>query len=832
LIQQLGFDDDHVALLFDKCYNSLVNHTFLSPNRSMVEKRYRGLVERFGLESRPDLADRLESSFQEVLQATIGNPVDAANVSLLLLLYELSHKPLESTHTRIETKAILRSANDADSHREPVIVKSAVNEDDDDLRQWKHEFSDDSDTEFYDEDVAAQEIESSKPSHDSPSGAEVSFETDDREFKHSKLEAFRPFTQAQDESPAAMSAAHRTAFDFATLTTHVHPRLIQEASTAMHVTVAQLLRDCCAVLRGSECVFAEWDATRSLYVFAAHKVIISHCTPFSLQNAVAGTVLPAATLLRRMQSLSVSKMSSIVSAFLHFVNRRIEEFHGKVDSFERAVASRSAVVGLMQLLALTSSSCELKTCSVLSSIWDSYQSAPPVDSLNDVTTGPHPVALLSLLFDVVCETERSSASGSDVVESLRSCLLSCVSPIVDMAHSWISNGSIHDPWDEFFVRVNPKTEDADIVLSRVPTFLHSTVRDVIFDCGRSIRIMRMFSSAFCPPPAPTRQLIFSNDQTLLERTVDDLACQVAHHRDTLSAQLLVMMEHRCELLVHFATLRAVFFMEQGDLAREFSSRVFDISTSVHRSAVTAFFVEAVDTCGYLRRAFLDNFSLTCGSSSSIGNEFSRGSSVSVSTDVLLSAFDVIDSLQLTYTSQYPLSEMLSADVMVDYHAVFRFLLRIEHAKHLVVDRARSNRSTSVTHSDSIFRFMFLHFIDALRNYVFADVIASSWPAFVRSFFEVKNLQDLDQRHVDYLKNICRQCLLVPQFRILHSQVVKLLHTAREYAYGLVATTDLIPRFRQQIEVLVTMLRTVISSGNNSLEPLLFLLNQNGYYRKM
>ncbi|KAK8861575.1 hypothetical protein IAR55_002397 [Kwoniella newhampshirensis] len=392
---------------------------------------------------------------------------------------------------------------------------------------------------------------------------------------------------------------------------------------------------------------------------------------------------------------------------------------------------------------------------------------------------------------LVSKIHSHTRHGDPLIRNFTDQILEDVSkPFFATLQRWIFSGELHDPFQEFFVQLNPENsslrdgqaspagdigfeggidaaggqEEAHKVWEKkyvfvkgmVPGFVSEDFGKKIFSTGRSLNFIRYScrDSDWIETQAKLanagRALKYS-DLAGLERSIDD-AYSIASQR------LLEIFFDKFVLLDHLRALKSYLMLGAGDftelLMEALAPRLSKPAISLYRHHLTSDLESAIrgsnaqyDSPDILRR--LDARIL----------EYSHGETG-------------WDCFALEYKVEAPLNAVLDARAMTEYDKLFNHLWRLKR-----VEVALSQGWMRVTSGSRIYERIpglsndwhhcrivqaeMVHFLRQLQAFCQLEVIECSWAAFVD--FTEKREGDLDSlisAHREYLDRVVRKVLLL------------------------------------------------------------------------
>ncbi|KAI9632597.1 Spc98 family-domain-containing protein, partial [Dioszegia hungarica] len=382
---------------------------------------------------------------------------------------------------------------------------------------------------------------------------------------------------------------------------------------------------------------------------------------------------------------------------------------------------------------------------------------------------------------------------------------------------WIFSGDLHDPFEEFFVQLNPDPlmregstpystdlgfgsgldaigsgDEAGkvwekkyvFVKAMVPGFVNEDFGKKIFSTGRSLNFIRYtcHDSEWIETQAKLanagRALKYS-DLAGLERSIDD-AYAIASDR------LLEIFFDKFRLLEHLRALKSYLMLGAGDftevLLEAISPRLAKPAISLYRHHLTSDLETAI-----------------------------RGSNAQYDDPDILRRLDARileyahgelgwDCFALEYKVEAPLNALLDSRAMAEYDRLFHHLWRVKRVEVAlssgwmkVVSSSRMFEKIPELgnnwHSARIVQAEMVHFLRQLQAFYQLEVIECSWAALME--FTAKRQGDLDsliQAHRTYLDRVVKKVLLLGHRRD-KDILLGLVQDAFEYILQFRAATD-------------------------------------------
>ncbi|CAL8109580.1 unnamed protein product [Orchesella dallaii] len=135
----------------------------------------------------------------------------------------------------------------------------------------------------------------------------------------------------------------------------------------------------------------------------------------------------------------------------------------------------------------------------------------------------------------------------------------------------------------------------------------------------------------------------------------------------------------------------------------------------------------------------------------------------VKSKKLTSRYEVLDNITLNYSVEWPLSILLTDDLLINYEKLFTFLMRLYRAELLLLSlssvlkfKGSKSRQLVILHH---YRYRMLHFVRTLRHYINVTVIHCAWTELASSFHKMNSLDRIYEGLVRHIKFVTTNCLL-------------------------------------------------------------------------
>ncbi|KAJ5760933.1 hypothetical protein N7520_008089 [Penicillium odoratum] len=364
----------------------------------------------------------------------------------------------------------------------------------------------------------------------------------------------------------------------------------------------------------------------------------------------------------------------------------------------------------------------------------------------------------------------SSSHGDPFVCAFAEKLLVHVTqPFYDMLRSWIYDGELSDPYEEFFVAEGKGKPDEDprriatsvwetkYVLDEkmLPSIITEEFANKVFLIGKSLNFIRYACGDSAWVEAYSKEAskeLKYGDTATLEISIDEAY-------KTTMARLIHLMDNKFKLFDHLQALKKYLLLGQGDfialLMESLASNLDRPANSQYRHTLTAQLEHAIrasnaqyDSPDVLRRLDARMLELSHGE---IG----------------------WDCFTLEYKIDAPVDVVITPYGSTQYLKVFNFLWRVkrvEFALNSTWRRCMTGARGVLAHVDDkvgpdwkrarCVTAEMIHFVCQLQYYILFEVIESSWDTLQAAISKPDcTLDDLIMAHKEYLNSITHKGLL-------------------------------------------------------------------------
>ncbi|KAJ9640045.1 phosphoribosylformylglycinamidine synthase [Coniosporium tulheliwenetii] len=403
----------------------------------------------------------------------------------------------------------------------------------------------------------------------------------------------------------------------------------------------------------------------------------------------------------------------------------------------------------------------------------------------DGSANRHTFKYLEALFDDTNIAQMAGDPGT--FRFMADIFFECLQTYLKPVRKWMEEGELETDDQIFFVGVSDKGSEASslwherFVLRHgtdgnlhAPKFLHPAVRKV-FNTGKSITFLKelghnRMQDAFRTDVEPSLEFetVCSQNPAMLLTPFAELFNAAFENwiRSKHSAASLTLRQRlyeECGLWRSLDALEYIYFSRDGTLFQAFADELFERLEG-------------------RRRVWDDRFLLTelaQTTFSGIGcvNEDSIAIRVT-STKYPRRSIKTLSSISIEYMLPWSITNVIRRTSFKTYQRIFTFLLQVYRAKHLLRKLDfRSSHAVKVTkHTHLIYslRYHMLWFTDILHAYLTSTVIDASTTTMRKRMAEAEDIDAMATVHEDYINRLRSQCLLSKNLAPIHQAIISLL----------------------------------------------------------
>ncbi|KAF1991204.1 hypothetical protein K402DRAFT_323773 [Aulographum hederae CBS 113979] len=707
-------------------------HQFGRVNQFDVRNSYDGLIEKFDVLNREDLAEALKPRLEE-----LGRLRGKWTPELLSFILQLSDRPVEKTQLD-SLKALRPKTPDKILTWEEIIADDPLTEE----GVWENVDFTAPDSE--DDWVPETETRRRRKVKPSPSDAE-----EDREEIQSYVE--QPHIQELQEI--------------------VRSQFWNDNQNIETFSELQIIREVLFMLRGLSC---------SLYG-------LSGLQAFSLspkmENRIPSKLLD---ILRSLGDLGgsfgrlrewskSSQQVPLLQTFQSSIAKYIRTFDAEATRLEFSFVSPSTPT----TVSLTAVHDEIRSCArPLQRLTELVSKLPPTDK--------YPFACLEMLFDTVCLSQATAEH--EVFKLSASIFFDCLQTYLRPVRAWMDQGELVTGDEVFFVAMSDKSSERSRIwhdqhalrtnaqgFLHAPRFLHPASQK-IFNTGKSIVFLRELGNAVTGSAAPEPQLDLEHVcgdfnvglappfQELFYAAFEEWIESKYNHA---SVDLKLAMVSTCGLWQSLDSLEYTYFSKDGSLFQAYAEAVFEKIDMRRRGWHDRFILAELAQSVFGAAPSLDPRRLT------VRSVPGKDSNLSVK---------VLSRIVVEYNLPWPIMNVIPKSSMGVYQAIFTFLLQVYRSKYLLcrihVKRTKASRDlASFENAVLLIRQRLNWFNDVLQSYLLEAVLDTATRDMRKSMAEADDIDTMANIHSAYISKIENQCLLAKNLQPIHQAVISLLDLA-------------------------------------------------------
>ncbi|KAL7749198.1 Microtubule-nucleating Tub4p (gamma-tubulin) complex component [Sorochytrium milnesiophthora] len=562
----------------------------------------------------------------------------------------------------------------------------------------------------------------------------------------------------QDQAPSGQPRLPKPEVSQPSLTGY--ERYLESTKDRFRVTEAELLRDLMYVFQGIDGKFIRYSTHTSTYRLDATILV-----PQSVRDLVE-KLAELGWMYRRLSQFLNEKANDaafglVGQSFCSALRKELAEYYRLIAVLESQIASASPEKGddkdddgndeepsATATKSLTQRGLTLKRLLVWSvdPLCRLQIAVSLVDSCHDHKGG----ALVSIVHTYVHH-------GDPTVSSF------ACEPFFTMLRAWVHEGELVDPYDEFFVAVQPGFKEDQWWKSKytcraamIPEFMSKGLAKKVFDIGKSLNFLRFCCNDVDWVAEQSRRgdalhAVSYDDLDTLEASIDDV------YTSTTKRVTRILYE-KYALQSHLLAMKKYLLLGQGDFIQVLMDSVTLLlskpASTLHRHNLTSNLETAVrssnaqfDSANVLKRLDLRIAETNPGDQ----------------------GWDVFG---LDYHVDMPINTIFSAHAMKKYYTLFHFLFKLKRVEYTLsrgwqrqIKHARLLASLTDTEDIAqVSRIQWsemLHLIYQFQYYIQFEVIECAWAELMAQADQLKGgLDDLIAAHNRFLNSILSKGLLV------------------------------------------------------------------------
>ena len=391
-------------------------------------------------------------------------------------------------------------------------------------------------------------------------------------------------------------------------------------------------------------------------------------------------------------------------------------------------------------------------------------------------------ALISKIYSYL---EHGDESSSRTVHTL---LCTVCKPMYLMLLRWICDGTLDDPYNEFFIASDPKVngdrlwhEKYSVRASMIPKFLSLSWVKKILATGKSINFLhevchdnsaisgRDLVKASLNETSPENLFCHQGSDNLLLKTIQRAFTET-------SAHVLSILFTRYKFLEHISAMRKYLLLGQGDIIRYLLQLLEDV---LSQPASTLY---VHNLAGILETAI-------------------RATNTQFEDPDILERLDVRllqvqtgdtgwDVFSLDYKVAGPIGTVFGPDTMNRYLMLFNALWRAKRIEWMLSCAWKQQAGLHkmcktvpelkpLLHIANLLASEMIHFIHQLAYYITFEVMECSWDILIKQLRKAESLDEVIEAHEEFLLTLLRQSLLdersselLTQLRAIYDRIIE------------------------------------------------------------
>ncbi|KAL0486928.1 Tubgcp3 [Acrasis kona] len=379
----------------------------------------------------------------------------------------------------------------------------------------------------------------------------------------------------------------------------------------------------------------------------------------------------------------------------------------------------------------------------------------------------------------------------------------CV-PIFSFIRSWVFEGILEDPFEEFWVASDENVKIDELWKSKyslrssmIPSFINVEFAEQILSIGRTINFITKCCEDNEWQVDQAYQITLTFDDLQKLESVINIAAKATNKR------VMDLLFNKYKLQAHFSALKQYMLLGQGDFIQHLLEMISpDLNkpgTSIVRHTLLGILESAIRSSNaqYDDPDITGRLDIRMISDNQITSSNKNISQMHQTQDGM-----GWDMFTLTYIVNPPLDTIFTKDVLRVYIRIFKHLWRIKRVdamldatwmKHqelakVAFGHRKSNVSRKfqpILHLCNLLRHEMVHFCNNLQYYFMFEVIENQWQTLVDKIKKIKelgngDLKSLIEAHEKYVKDIIRQALLSRGQSNLKSQLDKTINIIMQF----------------------------------------------------
>jgi len=721
---------------------------YVSTNQFEVESRLNGLIEKFQVLNRDDLADALQARLTE-----LSNIRNKWIPEILHLLLELSDRPAEKTQL-----GNLEELEQPDTTASKLSWADIIADDpltDEEL--WK-------DVSFSPGSSDDEIVLASSPSRRTKPSPQP---TSDQYGQPNLNDAIVPIDIGQLERVEWSQFWHSN-----------NPQEYNDMGRGRGSSVSdiQVVRECILMLRGlPTTLFTIKDSKFSF----SRRCQLSGIQPSTFDHAMNSFARIGSQLLYLRLWLEKAQNETLLQAFQASSASRIRQYDTKLEATETTLAAPDPPV----------------TVSLIRILEDIKTLARPLLRLEEIvrklSDSDRPFLYLELLYDAICDAQ--AVGQFDVFDMMQGIFFENLETYLKPVRLWMERGELLTSDSGFFIA---KSDDDHLEYSwrgyyfcrtggdgriLAPSFLHPAGRSIL-NAGKSIVFLRwigytgILGSSANEPRLEKWTSSSNNDNVNMIAFSEAFSASfdnwIRSKYGPASSILTQRMRKDCGLERYLDSLALIYLSRDGVLFQEFADQVFRRLDSRLRARNAS-----------LRTAWNDRFLLTeliqrvyasCIDAKRLNVTINPVKFRSQSVKPL-------SSIEIGINIPWPVLEIIPRGSLEPYQRTFTLLLQIYRAKYLLRQENAMIRHFGADKTTVRLKQRLTWFVDNLQTYVLEVVLLPAASQLRKHIVQAEDIDALLQAHESFTDKIQTQCLLTKNVKPIYDSLVSLLDLAVRYS---------------------------------------------------
>ncbi|CAG8462995.1 6398_t:CDS:10 [Paraglomus occultum] len=543
---------------------------------------------------------------------------------------------------------------------------------------------------------------------------------------------------------------------------------VAEAENTMYeISEALLLRDIVFVFQGIDGQYIKFDKTTGSYLVDS-KIGVQRST-----RELISRLSEMGCLYRKVHafvndSIDDISIGLVGQAFCSALQRELTEYYKLMAILESQITKEVDT-------NLSTQSIPLSLKRMLVSINESAEKLRLMAVLVDGCARQKGGALVSYIY---MHTNHGDPFRHEFVEHI---LEEVSKPFYEMLQSWIYEGELEDPFEEFFVGCDQTVEEEDLWQHKYfmrtdmqPSFISPLLAKKIFSIGKSLNFIRYSchdNDLVTGKGKSTKSVLKYGDVIALEHSID------ATYTKT-SKRLLDILFTKYKLMEHLAALKRYLLLGQGDFVQylmdQLGSGLSKPANTLHRHNLTGTLEAAIraSNAQYEDQDILQRLDVRLAN---------------------ISAGDVgWDVFSLDYHVDSPINTIFTPPAMILYTELFRFLWRLKRVEHDLSAAWRRQMTCARTlaqipemekdiNNSRLVCSEMIHFVYQLQYYLLFEVVGCSWDVLETDINKKSgDLDSLIEMHNRYLNDITTKGFLRTSDQDYLPSVLKIIGFILQY----------------------------------------------------